>query len=556
MPAFVDDHVLRIVIGLPAATALLLLGVNALVVALLPFRGLPDRVWGAAGIAASGLTFALAVRSVLLAFDPEQIGHQLVEHVPWIPSVGVSWFVGVDGISLFLVLLTTGLVPLTLITAWHQIDRALRSFVFCVLVLETGLLGVFLALDAALFFVSWQLTLLPVFLLIGIWGGSRRVRAAMRFMVVWGLSSALLLLALLAVSDGGGFALVTPPGGTAPGLLDSATLAGGSAAFGFVDQAWLFVALLAAFGLTVPIVPLHGWLLDAESEAPMAAAALLTAVGFKVGAYGLLRLVLPLCPDVVDEWRAPLFALSLVTIVYGSLLAAAQADLRRLVAWWTVAQLGFVLLGIFSLQVHGLVGVVVAMLSHGLTASALLVLVGAIADRRGTVEISAFGGLARPMPVFAALFGLAMLSAMGTPALAGFVGDLLIVLAGFGIAASVGIAALVGWVLGAATLAWVYRRVALGPVANPENRGLIDLGWRERGILLALLVPLLWIGVHPNPVLRRVEPSVLEWMRLIDERRVEVPTPIEGAAPGEPMRGGEAGGRAFGAREASAERDA
>lgn len=537
---FDPEHALRWLIFLPAATALALLGCNALVAALFRAPGLSDRIWRAAGLGASVLTFWVAAWVVLGGFDPEHIGFQFVEYAPWIPSAGASWFVGVDGISLFMVVLTTALVPLTLLAVWNRVDRSLRSFVFYVLVLESGLLGVFLAMNAALFFMAWQATFLPIFFLIGIWGGSRRVRAATRFLVAWGLASALLLVALLAVGGGGEgviqFDMVTPPGGSGPGLLEAGLPGGELGWLGRIDQAWLFVALLGAFGLVVPIVPLHGWLLDAESEAPMSAMTLLTAVGLKMGTYGILRFALPLCPDAVSEWSAMLCGLALAGIVYASLLAAAQTDLRRLVAWWTVAQLGFVLLGTFSLDPVGLTGGVVAMLSHGLTSAALLFLVGAIADRRGSYEIAALGGLARPMPVFAALLGVAMLSAMGTPLLSGFVGDILILLAGFGVGSTIGAFALLGWVLGAGCLVWAYRRIALGPVENPENRGLIDLGWRERGIVLTLLLPILWIGLHPNPVLRRVEPSVLELMRQMDERRVVAPiAPIEDAARHAPV---------------------
>jgi NADH-quinone oxidoreductase subunit M len=492
---------------------------------------LPEGVWRVVGLGGSVATFVIAIASVLGGFDPEHLGPQHVEYAPWVPAAGVSYFVGVDGISLFLVLLTTGLVPLTLLSARRQVERSARSFVFFVLLLESGLLGVFLALNAALFFLAWQATLVPVFFLIGIWGGSRRVRAATRFLAVWGLGSALLLVALLSVAGGADgvtrFDMLTPPGGVGPGLLEAALPRGQVVWLGRVDQAWLFLALLVGFGLTVPIVPLHGWLLDAESEAPMSALTLLTAVGLKMGAYGMLRFALPLCPDAVAEWGPFLYGIALVGIVYGSLLAAAQTDLRRLVAWWTLAQLGFVLLGTFSLEQNGLTGSVIAMLSHGLTAAALLLLVGAIAERRGSYEISALGGLARPMPVFSAFLGLAILAAMGTPTLSGFVGDLLVVVAGFQVDVTVGLVALVGWVIGAGCLAWAYRRIALGPVENPENRGLIDLDWRERGTLLAVLIPIIWIGLYPNPVLRRIEPSVLELLRQIDERRVVAPVVVD-----------------------------
>jgi NADH-quinone oxidoreductase subunit M len=534
---YLDGHVLSWVIALPGVTALVLLATGAVLSGLMELSGLRGEAWRAIGLVASVATFGIACMGVLGGFDPERFGLQLVEHAPWIPSAGIAWFVGVDGISLFLVVLVTGLVPLVLLASWRQIDRSLRSFVFHLLVLETGLLLVLLAQDAVLFFLGWQATLLPMYFLIGIWGGSRRVRAATRFLVVSGVGSALLLVAILALGTvvhgaaAPGFALATPPGASAAGLLDAAM----PATAGFGAQGWLFLAFVLAFGLAIPIVPLHAWLPDAHSEAPPAVTALLAAVGVKMGAYGLLRFALPLCPDAALAFAPALSALALAGILYGAWLATVQRDLERLVAWWTIAQLGFVLLGLFSAEVHGVTGAVIAMVSHGLVVAALLFLIGSIAERRDSTEIGAFGGLARPMPVFAALLALVAMSAMGVPLLSGFVGDGLVVLAGFGLTPWVGLLATGGWVMSALAWGWAYRRVALGPVHNPENRGLIDLDWRERAVVLVLLVPIVWIGVSPGPVLRRVEPAVLELMRQMDDRRtgtLAVP-PAEGRA-GEP----------------------
>lgn len=551
MTPYVAAHVLSLTIFLPGATALALLGASTFLSATLRPAGLPGELFRAAGLAASLLTFGIAWVGVLGGFDPEHLGLQLAERVAWIPALGVSWFVAVDGISLFLVLLTTGLVPLVLIASWRQVDRSLRSFVLYLLLLETGVLAVFLAQNALIFFLAWQATLVPMYFLIGVWGGSRRVRAATRFLVVSGLGSAVLLVALLALvqlgdpGSGPSFDLVAAPGAGGPGILDAPPPGGGGAPGGAAGEAWLFAAFVLAFGLAMPIVPLHAWLPDAQSEAPPAVTALLAAVGVKMGAYGMLRFALPVCPDVATAFAPWLLALALAGILYGSLLALAQRDLKRLIAWWTIAQLGFVLLGTFSFDVHGLTGAIVAMLSHGLTVTALLLLVGAVAERRGTTDIAAFGGLARPMPVFAFLLGLSMVSAMGAPLSSGFVGEWLVVLAGFGFDVFAGLLATGGWVLAAACLGQAYRRVALGPVQNPENRGLIDLDWRERGVVLALLVPVLFVGVRPDPVLRRVEPTVLELMRRTDERRAVVPV-----RPPEAEEGAEAPAEAGGAGEA------
>ncbi len=533
MPPQIEGHVLSWLIGLPAGTALALLALGALHHALFGARGLPEVIWRLAGLFSTTLTFALGAVGILADFDPERMGPQLVEFVPWIPSLGVHYFVGVDGISLFLVLLTTLLFPLTMLASWKQVDRSLRSFVLLLMFLESGLLGVLLAQNTALFFLAWQATWLPLFFLIGIFGGARRVRTATRFVMVSALASACLLVALLTVSHLSGapgsaplLDLATPPAGFGPGLLDSAMLDPEMARGTSPGPSWLFFAFVLAFGLMIPLVPFHAWLPDALGEAPVAITALIAAVGIKLGAYGLLRFALPLCPQPAAQWAPALACLAIIGILYASLIAAVQTDLKRLVAWWTIAQLGLVVLGIFSLEVHGLTGSVILLSSHGMTVAALYFLVGAAVERRGTAEIVAYGGLARPMPVFAVLLGLCVLSAMGMPAFVGFVGAFTIVLSSFSSGPAVGLTALAGSVLAAGYWAWTFRRVALGPVENAENRGLIDLDWRERCVVIVLLLPLVWFGVHPGPVLRRVEPSVLELLRQMDDRRM-APLPIE-----------------------------
>lgn len=536
MPPSVEAHLLSYLIGLPAGTALALLALGGLHHALFRARGLPESVWRIAGLGATTLNFALASVGLLGAFDPERMGPQLAESVAWVPTLGVHYFVGVDGISLFIVVLTTLLFPLAILASWKQVDRSLRSFVFLLLFLESALLAAFLAQNAALFYLAWQIVLLAMFFLIGIFGGARRVRAATRFLVMSGLGSAALLGALLTVAISGAapgapptLDLVAPPGGFGPGLLDAAIAQA-------VAPSAPFRVLLGfglAFGLMIPLFPLHGWLPDALGEAPTAITALIAGAGIELGAYGLLRFALPLCPEPVDEWASVVSCMAILGIVYGSLLAAVQTDLKRLVAWWTIAQLGFVVLGIFSLEVHGLTGSVILLSSHGLTVAALCFLIGAVVERRGTAEISAYGGLARPMPVFAALFGLAVLAAMGMPAFLGFIGGFTIILSSFAIGPGIGLMAITGTTLIAACWAWTYRRIALGPVENPENRGLIDLDWRERIVVIALLAPLLWFGLQPDPALRRIEPSVLELLRQMDERRMGAPDTLPWEEPGE-----------------------
>ncbi len=286
-------------------------------------------------------------------------------------------------------------------------------------------------------------------------------------------------------------------------------------------QAWLFVAFALAFGIKVPLVPFHTWLPDAHVEAPTGGSVILAGVLLKMGAYGFLRFALPLFPVATREFVPWMFGLALVGIVYGSLVAMVQKDVKRLVAYSSVAHLGFVILGIFALNLQGLTGAVLQMLNHGLSTGALFVLVGFIYARRHTREISDFGGLAKPMPVFAALFGVVVMSSIGLPALNGFVGEFLILLGAFGANAWVGVVATSGVVLAAVYMLWMYRRVFFGPLDKPENRGLIDLDLRERVAIVLLVIPIVWIGVYPDPLLRRIEPSVSLLLQSMEIRRMQ-----------------------------------
>jgi NADH-quinone oxidoreductase subunit M len=531
-----DSSLLSWVTFLPLLTgALLLLASAAAKIA--GTRDLPPQAWRLAGLASSGATFLL---SLLLfhRFDPTDPGFQFVERAAWLPEYGIHYFVGIDGISLFLVLLTTFLMPITLLASWQDIERSIRTYVFFMLFLETGMLGAFVSLNLFLFYVFWEVMLVPMYFIIGIWGGPRRIYAAVKFFLFTMVGSLLMLVAMLIVYHIGyertgvlNFDLVSAAGSGLPGVLDTVVPRGGEAVW-WRTQTWLFAAFALAFAIKVPMVPFHTWLPDAHVEAPTAGSVVLAGVLLKMGTYGFARFALPLFPDAAIAATPWIALLAVVGIVYGSLVAMVQSDVKKLVAYSSVAHLGFVMLGMFALNAQGLNGSVLQMLNHGLSTGALFLLVGMLYERRHTRQISDFGGIARPMPVFAFFFGFVTMSSIGLPALNGFVGEFLILLGSFLASPLAAIVATSGVVLSAAYMLWMLRRVLFGPLESPENRGLIDLGFREKFVMAAIAVPILWIGLYPETFLRRIEPSVMELLRRMEERSaVALVLPPERGAP-------------------------
>ncbi len=505
-----ESQLLAIITFLPLATALVLLA----------FARLPASFWQQLALGSTTLNFLLSVL-LFLDFDPTRTGFQFVQWAEWLPAYGVNHFFGIDGVSLMLVLLTNFLMPIIFLASWHEIAKSLKTYVFFMLFLQTGMLGAFVSLNLFEFYVFWELMLVPMYFIIGIWGGSRRVYAAVKFFLFTMFGSLLMLVAMLVVyylsyEQTGvlNFDLVGAPGSDARGLLDTAIpvarlLPGGETVAWWRTQGWLFAGFALAFAIKVPMVPFHTWLPDAPVEAPTAGSVVLAGVLLKMGTYGFVRFALPLFPDAALAFAPWLMGLALVGILYGSLVAMVQTDIKKLVAYSSVAHLGFVMLGIFAFNPQGLGGSVLQMVNHGLSTGALFLLVGMIYERRHTHEIRDLGGLAKPMPVYATLFGVIMMSSIGLPGLNGFVGELLILVGVFLARPWFAVGGALGIVLAAAYMLWMYRRVMFGPVEHAENRGLIDINLREKVVLLAVLIPIVWIGVYPSTFLRRIERSWL-----------------------------------------------
>jgi NADH-quinone oxidoreductase subunit M len=397
------------------------------------------------------------------------------------------------------------------------------------------MIGTFAALNLFQFYLLWELMLIPMYFIIGVWGGPRRVYAAVKFFLFTMFGSLLMLVAILVIYTlhhhqfgVWTFDFVTGPGSVVPGIVE--TMIPGDGVW-WQTQAWLFFAFALAFGVKVPIVPLHTWLPDAHVEAPTAGSVILAGVLLKMGTYGFVRFALPLFPLASIEFAPVIYGLALAGILYGALVAMVQNDVKRLVAYSSVAHLGFVMLGMFALNVEGLEGSILQMVNHGISTGALFLLVGMIYQRRHTREIAAFGGIAKPMPVYAALFGITVMSSVGLPMLNGFVGEFLILLGAFEASPAFATAATFGVVLAAVYLLWMFRRVFFGPVENPENRGLIDLDLREKVVMALMIVPMFWIGIHPDTFLRRLHPPVLDLLHVMESKLT-----LQAGAPAESAR--------------------
>ena len=452
-------------------------------------------------------------------FDPASADFQFVERHAWIPAFGISYAVGVDGISLLLLVLTGFLTPIALLSSWESVHKKTRAFCMVVLALESAMMGVFVSIDLFLFYVFWDAMLIPMYFLIGIWGYDRRVYAAVKFLLYTLAGSVLMLLAILGLAALAGAA------------------AGGAYTFDLVRlydlqipahlQFWFFLAFALAFAIKVPLFPFHTWLPDAHVEAPTAASVILAGVLLKMGTYGLVRFAFPLFPIAATYFAPYLATLATIGIVYGALVAMVQPDLKKLVAYSSVSHLGFVVLGIAAMNTQGVQGAVYQMLSHGVSTGGLFLLVGLLSDRRHTRAIEAFGGLKSVMPRFVAVFLIVTLSSIGLPGLNGFVGEFLILLGTFAWSPRFAAAAATGVILSATYMLWMFQRVNYGPVAHEENAALPDLKPREWAAILPIVALAILMGVFPNLFLRPIEPSV---NRMIQHVREGAPVQIQAVA--------------------------
>ncbi|HEX3281991.1 MAG TPA: NADH-quinone oxidoreductase subunit M [Pyrinomonadaceae bacterium] len=429
---------------------------------------------------------------------------QFVDNILWIGAIGARYHVGVDGISLWLVLLTTLLMPIAILSSWTAIKKRQLSYYLFLQLLAGAMVGVFVSLDLLLFYLFFEASLVPMFFLIGIWGGERRIYAAIKFFIYTSVGSLLMLVGIIALFYiYGTFDYVT--------ILEA--MRAGSTTLAPRAEFWLFLAFAFAFSIKVPIFPLHTWLPDAHTEAPTAGSVILAGVLLKMGTYGLLRFNLGLFPDMSRKFAPVMITLAIIGIIYGALVAMVQPDVKRLVAYSSVSHMGFVILGLFSFTELGMQGALYQMLSHGVSTGALFLFVGFIYERRHTRQISEFGGLATPMPWFATLFVIASLSSIGLPFLNGFVGEFLIMIGSWTSTAiqSAWIATMLagtGVIWAAVYMLWMLQRVVFGPVTNPENATLKDLNARELGLLLPLLLLMLFMGVFPRLFLDRSAASV------------------------------------------------
>jgi len=469
-------------------------------VVIMAVRGDEETVASNARWTALWTSLIVFVLSLILwvKFDKSTADFQFVENLAWLPQYGVNYRMGVDGISVLFILLSTALTPLCILASWESIQKNVREFMLSFLILETTMVGMFAAADFVVFYMFFEAVLIPMYLIIGVWGGPRRVYAAFKFFLYTLTGSVLMLLALLFMWR-------------VAGSTDFAVLL--KTQFAPAAQTWLFLAFFASFAVKVPMWPVHTWLPDAHVEAPTAGSVILAGVLLKMGAYGFLRFSVPMLPQASAYFAPMIFTLSVVAVIYTSLVALAQEDMKKLIAYSSVAHMGMVTIGIFTFNVQGIQGALFQMLSHGVVSGALFLVVGVVYDRIHSREIARYGGLADRMPKYALVFMLFAMASVGLPGTAGFVGEFLVILGATKVNFWLAILAATGMVLGAAYTLYLYRRVMFGSITRDDLRGILDLSPREVAVFAPLVVLTLWMGVYPSSFTSFFEATVAQMVK-------------------------------------------
>ncbi len=460
-------------------------------------------IWSLLGSLA---TFVLSLM-LYLQFNSAGPDFQFLEKVDWLPVLGISYSVGIDGISLWLILLTTFLMPVAILCSFRAVENRVKEYYFLLLALETAMLGAFVAIDMFLFYVFWEAMLIPMYFLIGIWGGKERIYAATKFFLYTLVGSLLMLVAIFFLA----YQHKVQMGTYSTALLDlyQVKIASGGL---WSPQNLLFLAFALAFAIKVPLFPLHTWLPDAHVQAPTAGSVILAAVLLKMGGYGFMRFSFPLFPQAVAYFQYPFMILGAIAIIYGAWVAMVQPDIKKLVAYSSVSHMGYVILGLFSLNEVAVTGSVYQMLNHGISTGALFLLVGMIYERRHTRDIAAFGGITKVMPLFAVAFMIVTLSSVGLPGTNGFVGEFLILLGTWKVNPALTALGALGVIFGAVYMLWMYQRVMFGPIKHSENEKLTDLSLREMIVLAPLLLAIFVMGIFPNFFFEKMEPSIQRFL--------------------------------------------
>ena len=478
--------ILSLVTFLPLVGALFCLVVNG------PKEAV-DRNCRSAALITSLVTFLVSL-VLWIRFDPTKASFQFEEKLDWVPALSIGYHVGIDGISLFFVLLSTLLTPICILASWESVKVRVKEYMVAFLVLETFMVGMFCALDLALFYVFFEGVLIPMFLIIGIWGGKRRVYAAFKFFLYTLLGSVLMLLAIIAIYWQVGTTDL-------PAAMEKLDLP-------FTWQCWLWLAFFASFAVKVPMWPVHTWLPDAHVEAPTAGSVILAGVLLKMGGYGFLRFSIPLLPEASQYFAPLVFGLSVVAVIYTSLVALVQEDMKKLIAYSSIAHMGLVTIGAFVMNMQSVQGSIFQMLSHGIVSAALFLCVGVVYDRMHTREIAAYGGLVHRMPRYAFTFLFFTLASIGLPGLSGFVGEFLVLLGAFKVNTWVAFFAATGLILGAAYALWLYRKIVFGELTKDKLKAMLDMSPREIIVFLPLVLLTLWMGIYPNSFLDPMAASV------------------------------------------------